>query len=307
MAWIKLFVFLIYISAPTSTHSAVFSYDLSLYSTNAATSKTASVTYAATPAVVADDRSTGDTTTQQLTELEDSTEDTTLRYDDYPITTSIRSDEAVNNSGNVAQIQENDTISYLESNKIVERSTTAAVERQSDVTEVVPARHTIESTSQLPEANTVTHSDVTDTISLETIESASPTSEVITARHSDVTYTQLPSTGTYHLSDMLTNVSDVTATPPTPTVEPCPIGCRCSGGPSTRRRHRYYNMLTQYRTRKLVYGYRPSGYGSKPNRLLRNQQYGGRQMTCVGLKDIPDYVPKGMCQYYELVCLVFYI
>ena len=94
---------------------------------------------------------------------------------------------------------------------------------------------------------------------------------------------------------------------PTPTVavEPCPSGCRCTAPSSAKRRHYWHRMMTEYRRRKMIYGYRPDGSGYKSNVIRRGGGGGGggdrgREMICVGLNDIPDYVPKGKWQYlYE--------
>ena len=79
--------------------------------------------------------------------------------------------------------------------------------------------------------------------------------------------------------------------------EPCPIGCRCSAPPGVKRRHKWHNLMAEYRLRHLVYGHRPDGYGFRSDlrRTRRRPRDGsqGREMTCVGLHDFPDYVPRG--------------
>lgn len=72
-------------------------------------------------------------------------------------------------------------------------------------------------------------------------------------------------------------------------VEKCPMGCRCTAGSSKHRRHHWHRLLAAYRTHRLVYG---PGRGSfLPQRDPYAPQ--GRHMTCVGLPDMPDYLPTG--------------
>ena len=93
---------------------------------------------------------------------------------------------------------------------------------------------------------------------------------------------------------------DVHVEMPTPAspVEPCPSGCRCTAPPSAKRRHYWHRLLTQYRMRKMIYGYRPDGYGFKSD-VIRRSSHRGREMICVGLKDIPDYVPNGRLHIFR--------
>ena len=103
-----------------------------------------------------------------------------------------------------------------------------------------------------------------------------------------------------------TTVSTSTPTPrsriPKPSYEPCPISCRCSAPPGVKRRHPWHNLMVQYRMRHLVYGHRPDGYGYRSDmrrmRVRSGDVRAGRQMTCVGLHDFPDYVPQGESFYF---------
>ena len=94
--------------------------------------------------------------------------------------------------------------------------------------------------------------------------------------------------------------------------EPCPYGCRCVSTPGTHARHRWHRLLAAYRMQKLVYGHQrvkvslpmhyvkhhrrpaaPAASGGKQSDEPWGVPPSGREMTCMGLSKMPDYIPPG--------------
>lgn len=78
--------------------------------------------------------------------------------------------------------------------------------------------------------------------------------------------------------------------------EPCPHGCRCMNTFNMHQgRHRWHHLLAAYRMRRLVYG--QHGAGSRlqigQRRTGKGDEDTGREMTCLGLPNLPEYVPSG--------------
>ena len=76
-----------------------------------------------------------------------------------------------------------------------------------------------------------------------------------------------------------------------PEMEACPMGCRCTAGPRLHARHHWHRILGAYRTHRLVYGPGRDDFNYLPPRNPHRPI--GREMTCVGLLDMPDYLPSG--------------
>ena len=73
--------------------------------------------------------------------------------------------------------------------------------------------------------------------------------------------------------------------------DPCPLGCRCTAGHKMHARHRWHRLLAAYRTHRMVYGGRGNASPVGNYKDLSSPQ--GRQMTCVGLQEMPENVPRG--------------
>ena len=74
---------------------------------------------------------------------------------------------------------------------------------------------------------------------------------------------------------------------------PCPFGCRCSS--TTPSQHRWQQLLTSYRIRKMTNLSR-GPFGATSGSTAVDS---GARMTCMGLQEIPDNIPEGelwVCQ-----------